>query len=107
MKNTKTTTIVKSTPAGRGVCNVTYLFRKLTEESVDNYYMIAVNNSGTDLTGGNTVVFAFRGLPGGNYTAEVLHESRSVPLIEAGGGIYTLTDDFPNYDVHLYKMHLQ
>jgi len=88
----------------RGVNNITYLFRKLTEGSVDNYYMLATNNSGTDLTGGNAVIFTFDGLPSGNYTAEVLHESRSVPLIDAGGGIYTLTDDFPNYDVNLYKI---
>ena len=65
--------------------------------------MITAKNSGTDLTGERAVVFTLDGLRAGNYVAEVLHESRSIPLKPAADGAYTLTVELDNYEVHLYK----
>lgn len=87
---------------GRNVNDVTYLFKKLTEDGAEKYYLIAANNRGTAMS---NVTFTISGLPGGqSYTAEVLNESTSIPL--GGSGPYTLTDNFSNYEVHVYRISL-
>ncbi len=84
------------------VNDVTYLFKKLTEDGAERYYLIATNNKGSSIS---NVVFTISGLPGGeSYTAEVLNEDISIPL--GGSGPYTLTDNFSNYEVHVYRISL-
>ncbi|MBN1435478.1 MAG: hypothetical protein JW936_00250 [Sedimentisphaerales bacterium] len=78
-----------------GVNDITYDYHTIVENTVSCVYVIAVNNTNSAI---NNVTLTFTGLPAGTYTADVLHESRSINFIGS-----TLTDNFAAYDVHIYK----
>ena len=78
-----------------GVNDITYDYHTIVESTVSYVYVIVVNNTNSAI---NNVTLAFSGLPSGTYTADVLHESRSINFVGN-----TLTDDFAAYDVHIYK----
>ena len=91
-----------SSTVGRNVADVTYVLKKLTEDEAEKYYLIAANNRGTAIS---NVIFTISGLPGGeSYTAEVLNEARSIAL--GGSSPYTLSDNFSNYEIHVYRIGL-
>ena len=81
--------------------DVTHLFRRTTEAGFDDYYLIATNNSGGALAG---VQFTLSGLPVYTYTAQELHQDPDTFTFVQQGNDYVLTDDFDNYEVHVYHL---
>ena len=86
--------------AGHGVNDITYLIRRDFQEYLD-YILIATNNSGDNLTG---VQFTLSGLDTSlTYQVERLFEG-GTPSVSPSGTDYVLTDDFSNYQVHIYRI---
>ena len=82
------------------VNDVTYILRKYELDGYEDYYLIATNNLSTPLAG---VQFTMD-LPVATYQVEVLHEASQVFTFVQNGGNYELTDDFGDWEVHLYRI---
>jgi hypothetical protein len=85
---------------GADVNDVTYIIKKYALDGYEDYYIIATNNLSSALAG---VKFTMD-LPIDTYQVEVLHEASQVFTFVQNGGVYELTDDFGDWDVHLYRI---